>query len=180
MPDIDFRGKWPAVADVIRYGFFRLAGSIDEPDLTGAAPRYRSKRNGASDFPGSDDAEFHEIRNAQTGAPEDLQGIYSFAAGPVSDLTPSRLAAINKLKLDRRNSEECDHGRLLRIVLHAVVMRGVGNAPDEAARRNSNSIFRIEIRPAIHPPCAGQNKREPISSVGMWGAHVTWEPLHQY
>jgi hypothetical protein len=99
--------------------------------------------------------------------------------GQESNLTPCRLTAIDKLKLHRRNSEQCDHGRFLRIVLHAVIMRGVGNAPDEAAGRNSNGIFRIEIRPAIHPSCAGQNKREP-SGVGMWGAHVTWEPFHQY
>ena len=74
-----------------------------------------------------------------------------FASGRESNLTPSRPTAINKLKLHRRNSEQCDHGRFLRIVLHAVIVRAVGNAPDEAAGRNSNGIFRIEIRPAIHP-----------------------------
>ena len=87
-----------------------------------------------------------------------------------SDLTPSRLAWINQLELDRCNSEQGNHGRLLRIPLHAVIMRGAGNAPDEPTARNWNSIVRIEVRAAVHPPRAGQNQREPIGGVGVWGA----------
>ena len=60
------------------------------------------------------------------------------------------------------------------------VMRGVGNAADEAAGGNCHGIFRIEVRPLFTRQCAGQNKREPIGSVGVWGAHVTWVPLHQH
>ena len=44
---------------------------------------------------------------------------------------------------------------------------------DEPTARNWNSIVRIEVRAAVHPPRAGQNQREPIGGVGVWGAHVT-------
>src|SRR6266567_2171636 len=72
--------------------------------------------------------------------------------GTSLDLTPDRPARINQLELDRRNSEQRDHGRLLCVPLHAVIMRGAGNALDEAAGRNRNRMARIEVRTAVHPP----------------------------
>src|SRR5258706_11935741 len=96
----------------------------------------------------------------------------------VLDLTPSRLARVNQLELNRRNSEQCDHRRLLLIPLHAIVMRGASNAADEAASRNGKSITRIEVRAAVHPPRAGQNQRQPIGGVCMGSAHKAGIPFH--
>jgi hypothetical protein len=79
--------------------------------------------------------------------PEDVQGASWFASGRESNLTPSRLTAINKLKMHRRNSEQCDHGRFLRIVLHAVIMRGVGNAPDETPAGTATVFFGSKSAP---------------------------------
>ena len=57
-----------------------------------------------------------------------------------SDLAPARPAWIDQFKLDRRDSKQGDHGRLLRISLYAVVVRGAGDAVHEAPRGYRNGI----------------------------------------
>src|SRR6202000_376009 len=96
-----------------------------------------------------------------------------------SDLTPSRSLMINQLELDRRNSEQGDHGRLGRALLHSVIMRGPGDAPDKSASGNRNCIVGIEVSPAVNPPRSGEYEREAIGGIGMRSAHVTWVPLDE-
>src|SRR6476620_5196120 len=97
-----------------------------------------------------------------------------------SECTPSRLARIRQLKLDGRDSEKTNDGRLVRVLLYPVIMRGPRDAPDESPRGNRNRAVRIEVGAAVHPPRAGKNEREAIRRVGMRGAHVAWAPLHQH
>jgi hypothetical protein len=104
--------------------------------------------------------------------------LYAFAKLDRSDLTPTRSPLINQLKLDRRNSEQRDHGRLGRALLHSVIMRGPGDAPDKSAGKNRNSIVRIEVGAAVNPPRSGEYEREAIGGVGMRSAHVARVPLH--
>lgn len=95
-----------------------------------------------------------------------------------SDLAPAWPAWIDQFKLDRRNSKQGDHGRFLRIPLYPVVVRGAGDAAHEAARGHRDGIVRIEVRPAIHAPCARQNQREPVGGIRMRSAHVAGIPSH--
>src|SRR5258707_13084633 len=66
-----------------------------------------------------------------------------------SELAPTRLAPIHQLELDRRDSEETDDGRLVRVLLDAVIMRGPPEALDEASPGNGNRVSRIETGAAV-------------------------------
>jgi hypothetical protein len=58
-----------------------------------------------------------------------------------SECTPSRLARIRQLKLDERDSEKTNDGRLVRVLLYPVIMRGPRDAPDESPRGNLLALF---------------------------------------
>jgi hypothetical protein len=62
-----------------------------------------------------------------------------------SECTPSRLARIRQLKLDGRDSEKTNDGRLVRVLLYPVIMRGLRYAPDKSPRGNRNRAVRIEV-----------------------------------
>ena len=88
-----------------------------------------------------------------------------------SDLTPSRLAWINQLELDRCNSEQCDHGRLLRILLHAVIMRGAGNvAPAfySIIRETCVRLYRQFRLHSEHPLSRGLRSSVPTSLIDQF------------
>src|SRR5438552_17336093 len=89
-----------------------------------------------------------------------------------SEPTPGRLARVDELQLDRRNSEERNHGRSRGALLDAVIVRRPGDAPDESAARNRDRSLRVEVRAAVHPPRTRQHQREPIGRVRMGSAEV--------
>ena len=65
--------------------------------------------------------------------------------------TPSRFARVHQLKLDGREPEKTNDGRLVRVLLHPVIMRGPRDTPDEAPRSNRNRVVRIEVGAAAVP-----------------------------
>jgi hypothetical protein len=90
-----------------------------------------------------------------------------------------RLGRVNRLELDRCDSEKTNDGRLIGVLLDPGIKRGPRDAPDESFPENRNRI-RIEVGAAVHSPRAGENQRAAIGCVGGRGAHVARGPLHQH
>ena len=81
----------------------------------------------------------------------------SAASGTLSPAAPAWLARFDQFQIDRGEPKNPDHRRLRRALLDTVIMRRVGNSPDKSPGRRRNSMVRIEIGPAVHPPRTGQH-----------------------
>src|SRR5262249_30352088 len=66
-----------------------------------------------------------------------------------SDLPPAGLGGVHQRQLDRRDPEQRDHRRLLSVAFHAVVVRCVRDAPDEASGRHRHRLIGIEVGAAV-------------------------------
>ena len=111
---------------------------------------------------------------APSGSPCNEQPSRSSAAsGKLSHAAPAWLARFDQFQIDRGEPKNPDHRRLRRALLDTVIMRLVGDSPDKPPGRRRNSVVRIEIGPAVHPPRTGQHQTPPIGCIAVRrAAHV--------
>jgi len=91
-----------------------------------------------------------------------------------------RLGRIGQFELDRGLSKNADDGGLLAAFPHPIIVWRVRDPAHEAAGGHRHRRLRLEILAGIHPPGSGDDKAQPVSDVGVRGAHVARVPLDQH
>jgi len=93
--------------------------------------------------------------------------------------SPSGTCRVHKFYIN--GSETRDrHDRWLFSIRHDTVVVGSTRGPPyKASGSHGNTLVRIELRTAIHPPGSGHDNAETIGSVCMGRAHVGWMPSHK-